>query len=85
MSSALAGEYLRVIEAQDAYILRLRQAMYSGKSDVRYRAVQEIKDMNLASRVTEAKMAAGLPIAHGIGRVRETTGDVTCALTARSD
>ena len=57
-----AEKIAAVIEAQDAYILRLRQMVYA-PAVIRERAHREITDDDLAGKVTEAKAAAGIRMA----------------------
>jgi len=50
---------LKVVAAQDAYILRLRQLVYA-PPHIKARAEKEIDELSLASSVTQAKEDAGL-------------------------
>jgi len=51
---------MRVIKAQKAYILRLRQMIYGDDIAARIGVVREIEELGLLSKLTDAEKEAGL-------------------------
>ena len=51
---------MRVIKAQKAYILRLRQMIYGDDIAAKIGVVREIEELGLLSKLTDAEKEAGL-------------------------